>query len=212
MLQHNKYRISLACIMVAVIFYSYAQFLWQNAVGAEKSQPIMLNQAGNYDFEFIAARDGNYELSLQIERDRASATQHCLLGLQNSNCTDIEEKLNIAWSVLTNGKMIHAGQSQKTNRGSIGPTINKVFEGFSANKGQLYNISIQVKEPDERLSEANMVIAINALLRKETAIKQYFYSAIAAVFLLLAGLIGLFTYFKNKVDAGKSNESDKPLS
>ena len=208
---HNKYRFSLGLMLVAVIFYSYAQYLWQSAVGAEKSQSILLNQVGNYDFEFIAARAENYELSLQIERDWASPTQHCLLGLPNSNCTDIEEKLNIAWSVLTNGKMIHAGQSQKSQRGSIGPTINKVFEGFFANKDQLYNISIQVKEPDERLNEANMVIAVNSVLRKETAIKQYFYSAIAAVFLLLAGLIGLFTYFKNKGHAGKSNEPDKPL-
>lgn len=207
----NKHIIFLSFIGAAIIFYSYAQYVALSVNGMTKHQAIILNKPETYQFDFIAERDEDYELSLEVERDLTFSKQHCLLGMQNPDCSTIEEKLNIAWSIVTNGQMIKAGQSQKSKKARIGSTISKVLTEFSGSKGQHYQISAQVVEADERLTEGNIVIAVNALLLEKTTIKQSFYSAIAYIFLLLAGLIWLFSYFKNKMDSVKTNEPDEPF-
>lgn len=157
----TKISITVLVLAVCVFCYGYISYERYNWLAVE--QPIDLNELGEYQLSFQSQLNAGYELVLKTERKLDLKEQNCRLGLNSSargDCAENTQQLLLAWSVFEGANKIASGKSNETKFGIWGETIGKTLHSFPTEKGQEYNIKVEVIHTDQALAATNPVLSV----------------------------------------------------
>ncbi len=196
-------------LVVALLFYTIAQYLLGGVEADAAEFPVQLDQGRQYSGDFQAKWGVYYEIRLDSERNLDLQEQNCLLGIETivpERCADIPPELLLSWRVETDNVIVASGDSDGGGAGYWELKMGKVLGGFAAAKGKNYRLRVQVTGSSPALQRTNPRIKIK--IRAQDLKWTYVWIGMlvqAAAFCFLLALVLLLVFcarkFKTRLDS-----------
>jgi len=208
----NFIKSAVVLIAVAAVFYGTAQYLLWGLEADSTEFPVHLSEGREYTRDLQAKWNVYYQIRLDSERNLDLQRQNCLLGIENvvpEQCADIPSELLLSWRVENNNTVVASGNSDDTNEGYWDLKMGKVLGSFSATKGKIYRLLVQITGASATLQQTNPHIKIE--IRPEDLKWTYVWIGIlsqAAAFCLLLALVLLLIFGGQNIRA-RFDSSDR---